>query len=104
MQIYKFAFGLAFAAAALVAVVLLAVFGNADIAVVVAVAAGLVGMNVMRHHARAWLTEGGRPPSAGARSEPEARRQKRTSDGPTGPNRNGPFYWPVEPELRHRHS
>ena len=96
MQIYKFVSGLAFAAAALVAVVLLAVFGNAEIAVVVAVAAGLVGINVMRHPARARLTDGGRPPPAGDPSEPKSRGQKPTSAGPTGPNRTGtmtgPFY------------
>lgn len=53
MQIYKFASGLAFAAVALTTVVLLAVSGNAGVAIVVAVAAGLVGTYVLRHHARA---------------------------------------------------
>jgi hypothetical protein len=96
VQIYKFASGFAFAAAALTTVVLLAVFGNADVAVVVAVAAGLVGMYVLRHHARARLIYDARPPSAGDPSEPESRRQARTAEEGTGPNRTGtmtgPFY------------
>jgi fatty acid desaturase len=65
VQIYKFAAGLSFAAVTLTAVVLLAVFGNADMAILVAVAAGLVGMYVLRHHARAQLIYDARPPSAG---------------------------------------
>ena len=96
VQIHKRAYGLAFAAAALVAIVLLAVFGNADMAIVVAVAVGLVGMYALRHHARTRLIYGGRPPSAGDPSEPESCRQERTSDGRTAPNgtgtMTGPFY------------
>lgn len=80
MQIYKFAAGLAFVAVTLSAVVLLAVFGNADTAILVAVAAGLVGMYVLRHHARAQLIYDARPPSAGDPPEPESRRQARTPD------------------------
>jgi hypothetical protein len=81
MQTYKFAFGLAFAAAAVTAVVLLAAFGNADVAIAVAVAAGLVGMYALRHRARARLIYRERP-SADDRSESESSAE-RAADGST---------------------
>ena len=84
MQFYKRAYGLAFATATLLAVVLLAVFGNADMAIMGAVVAGLVGMYVLRHYARAKLIRRGRAPSADDHSEPESRRPQRTSDRLTG--------------------
>lgn len=88
MQTYKVAFGLAFAAAAVTAVVLLAVFGNADVAIAVAVAAGLVGMYALRHRARARLIYRERP-SADDRSESESPGAERAADERTGPNRTG---------------
>ena len=88
MQAYKFAFGLAFAAAAVTAVVLLAVVGNADVAVAVAVAAGLVGMYALRHRARARLVYRERPP-ADDRSKSESPGAERAADERTRPNRTG---------------
>ena len=55
VRIYKRSLGLAFAAAALAVVVLFVVFGNTDIAIMVAAAAALVGMFFIRRYARARL-------------------------------------------------
>jgi len=88
VQAYKFAFGLAFAAAAVTAVVLLAVVGNADVAVAVAFAAGLVGMYALRHRARARLVYRERPP-ADDRSKSESPGAERAADERTGPDRTG---------------
>ena len=101
MQTNKFAFGLAFAAAALTTVVLLALFGSADVAIVVAVAAGLVGMYALRHSARARLIYRGRL-WADDPSESESRSEQRAADERTRPNRTGAMtglFQPLEPPL-----
>jgi hypothetical protein len=80
VRIYKRSLGLALAAAALAAVALFVVFGNTDIAIMVAAAATLVGMFFLRRYARIRLIYDNDSAPAGEVSIPASRRRGPPAD------------------------
>ena len=80
MRIHTRSLGLAFAAAALAAVVLFVGFGNTDIAIMVAAAAALVGMYSLRRYARIRLIYDNDSAPAGEVSIPASRRRGPPAD------------------------
>ena len=75
MRIHTRSLGLAFAAAALAAVVVFVGFGSTDIAIMVAAAAALVGMHFLRRYARIRLSYDNESVPAGEVSIPASRRR-----------------------------
>jgi hypothetical protein len=103
VRIHNRSLGLAFAAAALAAVVLLVVLGNTDMAIAVAAAAApLVGMFFLRRYARARLIYGHGPAPAGDASGPERGRTKQEAAERTDDNAVPRYQAPTEsPQGQH---